>query len=321
VPKEEKSRAESFFSSLSVVKFRLERPKRFLFLCGGILAAKAEGPGSARDLFLRSLPDPNVYKEHEIILAERIDGVFDPTSPYKNLIELEIDIAQISDLIVLFSEGYGSLAELGAFSQIPPIAERLMVILKRSHYDEKKSFIKNGPIRFLEEKDQETVFAFDWETKPHNSNSYVNEASFSSILPDIKTSIDDRISKVPRTHKFDAKNFGHKILLACAIVEFYRAAILSDIEDALKWLGIRDTQASTKRMMFCACAVNWVRKEKRGHRDFYVPLFSDPICKFAYKKGGAERNTLRWKMDIRREWKVSDQIRDRLIVALVEDET
>lgn len=317
--KKEKSKAKLFLSSLNVAKFRLERPKRFLFLCGGVLAADSKPHGSARDLFLRSLPESTVYDNHEIILAETIDDVFDPNSPYKNLIELEIDIAQISDLIVLFSEGYGSLAELGAFSQISPIAERLMVIIALSHYDA-KSFIKDGPVRFLEENYKEPVFAFDWKTKPNPSNSDVVKSSFVKILPDIKTSIDDKISKIPRQQAFDAKNFGHQILLACAIVEFFGAAILSDIENALEWLGIPSTQAKTKRMLFCACAVNWVRKEKRGHRDFYVPLFTDQICDFAYNEGVSERDTVRWKMDIRREWKDSDHIRHRLIASLAEDE-
>src|SRR5690606_26584635 len=100
---------------------------------------------SAREYFLRSLETRKSFQDHEVLLAEDVE-VFYPDSPYKNLIQFEIDVARISNSVVLFSEGFGSLAELGAFSQIDVVARRMMVIVQTEHHA-RRSFIRDGPLR------------------------------------------------------------------------------------------------------------------------------------------------------------------------------
>jgi hypothetical protein len=192
-----------------------------------------------------------------------------------------------------------------------------MVVMSRKHYDS-KSFIKDGPIRYLEDSDKGSVFSFDWQTRPHASNSWVVEPSFTNALPDIKSSIDAQITKAAKTANFDADNFGHKILLACAIVQFCGAAILTDIENAFETMGIDVEQSAAKRMMFCASAVGWVQKVRHGNQDFYIAKFPNSNCDFSYKDSASFRDTLRWKTDVRVEWRTTEPIRSRFISSLQE---
>ena len=66
------------------------------------------------------------FSRYLTILAEDLNAFF-PEGEYKDILKFETDIAQICDLIILFSESYGSAAELGAFSMIEEIARRLLV--------------------------------------------------------------------------------------------------------------------------------------------------------------------------------------------------
>jgi hypothetical protein len=127
---------------------RLHAPSSIVFLCGGVIDSDAATPLGLRDAFLRvTRTIPNAYK---IILAERAQPLT-AEAGYNDLLSFESDIAQVVSLILLFAESAGSLAELGAFAALQTVAPKLLVVLGDYYYN-KSSFIRNGPIRFLETK-------------------------------------------------------------------------------------------------------------------------------------------------------------------------
>lgn len=313
---------QQFFDQIDLTRVYLARPSRFILLCGGQIDGDATGPVTARKLFLNSLADRNSFENHKIILAESINAFY-PDSPYRNLslIELEIDFARISDSVVLFSEGFGSLAELGAFSQIPKIAERMMVLMQSRHH-EARSFIRDGPIRHLEQNHKESVAVFDWINKP-GSYIEVDEASFAHHLEDIKQSIHDKLEEIPHTLKFDPDDFGHNIILSVAIADVLGAATFKDFKDAFTRLGVTIKDDSNQRgfkdpeiqrMLFCAVSVGWLKREQRGHSIYYLPVSGHLSCDFAYKPAAIMKDLMRWKRDIRQAWNTQDPLRFRLIL-------
>ena len=274
--------------------------------------ASAPDSPSAREEFLRSLPTRTAFEDRDIRLAEEVDAFY-PESPYTNLIEFEIDIAQASDVVLLFSEGYGSLAELGAFSQIPQIAERMLVIVQSVHYDNVKSFVRDGPIRHLETNHQNSVEVFDWHTQQSSGPSKLDSASFRRHLADITNALKGRFEKIPVTSEFDPSNFAHKIIITTAIADAFGAATFDDFKEAFISFGVPTSETDIHRMLFSATAVKWLQKQQRGHRKFYIPTFEGEPCSFAYKKDSIQKDTIRWKRDIRDYWKKHDAQRYYLI--------
>ena len=105
---------------VDVKSIRVHAPAPAIFLCGGEVDAKVASPPSLRDAFMRIHHTPP-FSRYLTILAEDLNAFF-PEGEYKDILKFETDIAQICDLIILFSESYGSAAELGAFSMIEEIA-------------------------------------------------------------------------------------------------------------------------------------------------------------------------------------------------------
>lgn len=306
-----------FVSSLDATRLRVARPRKFIFLCGGILNYGNGDSCSAREAFLRSLPDRGSFNGHDIILAEHIN-TFYPDSPYHvtNLIDLELGIAKISSSVVLFSEGVGSLAELGAFSQRPEIAER-MIVLIQTHFHEAKSFVRDGPIRHLEQTVQSSVQVFDWKSHATGAEKAIDQPSFESYVEEMKNSIEERLDAMPTSQKFNPTDFGHLIMLACGLIEVAGAALSSDILLALRSLQISVSDFELRKMLFCAKSVNWLTSEQVGNHTYYVPNFETRACDFSYRPGGV-RDTVRWKRDIRENWKIADKKRSRVIQRHVE---
>lgn len=130
------AKVKDFVEALKLEAVRVRRPKRFIFLCGGKIKAEgARRSPSLRDFLYNILVKSQGLSSIGIVLAETANDLF-KESKYRDLIKFEEDIAQISDLILLVGESAGSLTELGAFSMNVHISERLLILVKTSHYEE-----------------------------------------------------------------------------------------------------------------------------------------------------------------------------------------
>jgi hypothetical protein len=140
-----------FSENLDVENIRVQAPTQVIFLCGGQTSdISVKKPLSLRDGFLKIFPNP-VTKDRIVVMAEDVNLFYLSRSDYKDLLSFETDLAQICELILLFCESEGSLAELGAFSMVDEIAQRLMVVIRDKYY-QAESFIKLGPLLSLENR-------------------------------------------------------------------------------------------------------------------------------------------------------------------------
>ncbi len=129
---------------------RVHAPTSVVFVCGGAVESNDTTPRSLRDAFLRTA-HKTILVKYEVRRAEEMEWAFPKGGEYGELVEFESDIAQISDLIVLFSESAGSLAELGAFTKDDEIASRMLVFVDNEKYAD-QSFIKLGLLDYLTRK-------------------------------------------------------------------------------------------------------------------------------------------------------------------------
>jgi hypothetical protein len=136
--------------------------RHLLFLCSG-----SDG-GSLRKQFLTyaagALPSFRVFLAESA--AKDITDFGPPT--FLNLSQFEQFIADLSDCIVIFLESPGAFAELGLFSHVPSIRNKLLVI-NNIAYQATNSFINYGPIAEVNDHSilRPTIFV-DPSTTPVN---------------------------------------------------------------------------------------------------------------------------------------------------------
>ena len=119
----------------------------FILLCGGGISEAGGAFKSCRDIFLSHIRSHDCSFRDKVVLAEQVFQYF-KHSAYKDLLRFEQDLAGLSSLTVIFSESAGSIAELGSFSVLKPIQDRLLVVMHEDDAD-KESFIWRGPACYL----------------------------------------------------------------------------------------------------------------------------------------------------------------------------
>lgn len=111
---------EESLKGISLESSRVNYSHPIIFMCGGLVDVSEPEPPSVRAALVEYLHNVGCELAQGLTLAENYkDWIHD--SVYKNLIEFETDIAQISSLIVLCLESAGSITELGLFVKSPEL--------------------------------------------------------------------------------------------------------------------------------------------------------------------------------------------------------
>ena len=292
------TQASLFFRRVELGASKIQFPQDVVFLCGGPISDQKSSISSLRD-FINKERDV-ILGPKKVLLAEKVATAFD-SRLFDDLLELETHIASISRLGLLVSESPGSIAELGAFSQIPEIREILLVLVHSNHYQE-NSFIKDGPIRYLLNRDEQSVQEFDWQrTRAGN----LDKKSAGKLAVPIKAAIDSFIGKLPRTKKFQEDRIGHKILLVAGVVNLLRCSKLREITAAMLELGVRLEEKQLKQVLFCLELFGWVRIIKRETSYYVYTGGSDPFL-FRGKGTFADFDPVRVRFDILAAYEPSD---------------
>jgi hypothetical protein len=260
-----------------------------------------------------------------ILIAETFQGAFFPRGNYKNILQLETDIAQISSLILLFSESYGSAVELGAFATLSEISKRLLVVIDDHFYDQ-ESFVRLGPIKFLEETHgSNTVCVLDRDEigitvlipTERIDFSRLNMAIFfervNSAILSKTTSISSSESREHTTLNKDRP--GHIIKLITGLIQHYGALTEGEIEAFLDAIKLPQETSRIHDYLVCAQLVEWIDKKKRGGETFYFPKTLNKSMSFGLISGIKKLDRIRWKADIVSYWKKNDPERFGVIRA------
>lgn len=103
---------------------------------------------------------PNV----KAIYGEEIEGLTNYKRQSTDLQTLEVRFAHDVDFTLLILESPGSIAELGTFTQLHGIRERLIVLLSGRFY-RAESYISRGPLSLLTKLNPNSVIYFDPENE------------------------------------------------------------------------------------------------------------------------------------------------------------
>jgi hypothetical protein len=245
-----------FIGALNLEKLRVGPPRRFIFFCGGQILLTHRRPRSLRDYLKRRI-DKGHSLNVEFVYAETATALFRDLK-YKDLIQFEADIAQISEVVLLIAESPGSLTELGAFSMYDQIAPRLHVFVQGKYYNA-ESFIVNGPLRHLNETYPDSVFYYPWRV--HKDNSLI-VTSISSEVAKIMSDIFERLRKSKKTEEFDILNARHIMISIFRCIFILRGASLTEVTKCIKLFGIAINSNDVHKYLYCMRVAEWISEQQ-----------------------------------------------------------
>ena len=263
-----------------------------------------------RDVFFRTIT-PTAYP-YKIILAEAADPLTTEAG-YNDLFLFESDIAQIVGLILLFVESAGSIAELGAFAALGSVAPSILAVLSDLYY-EQSSFIKRGPILFLEKKyGEEWILSLD-----HNEVGIADDGSIlglnvKAFMDNVVPAVEKRLQARNNWSKVDTTNNGHCILCMTGLCQEYGALTVTEIKEYLEFLGFIDARVSN--YLYCAQLLGWLRKIRKGNNIYYAATGGDNALDFTLNGSGHDK--IRLRSDIRAYWRDNERPRHNAIADVI----
>lgn len=299
-------------------KIHVHTPNSFIFVCGGRTDITAQIPASFRDLLLRLDAEESISNA-ELIKAEDLNAFF-PKGSYSDLLKFEQDIAQISKLILLFSESYGSASELGAFAVTEEIATRLLVVIDNKNYSD-DSFVTLGPLRVLEhDYSPNAVCVLDGQYLGFQDIRDLKEIDKDKFRDALKESIIRRVEEIPDKSTFNSDKPGHVIRLAIALIQHFGAMEISEIRICLKDLGICIDKTQLLNYLLCAEFAKWIKQKRIGARTLFIAITRKKSASFGFKSGVKARK-LDIEAAVRDYWKEKDKERFFLISQAVAEMT
>jgi len=261
-------------AQVSLENSRIVLTHPILFLCGGQVDVTSIEPLSVRGALVEYLHSAKCHLAESITLAEDFkDWIHD--SVYKDLLAFESDIAHISSLIIIVLESAGALTELGLFVKNRALRNKILVFVRQDHYEE-NSFVRLGPLRYLQGIKEGSVCAYPWD---QNNIKKSLSASLKEMRDDILSAILDQDG----SEAFNKDNEGHVSFVVYEIVKTFRALKLSEIEMYLENLGLHISRDKLKRLIFLLGKFKLVSSSKRGNIDYYYVLVDMIKVEFAGK--------------------------------------
>lgn len=304
---------------LDIRTLRVHSPSVFILACGGKFDVTKPASMSLRDSFLTSAPTSPLYR-YETKIPE--DFVREYTeSNYNDLLEFEKDLAQLCDLVLLFSESYGSVAELGSFAMLEEIAERLLVVIDDKNFGN-GSFIDHGPIKALINRyGRQAICVVPLMQIGIESISQLKNLDQNELMRIVGSAAETRIESIAKQvtrSTFDSKKIGHQIRLMVGLVQYYGALTPEEIQLHLESLSVHCSESTLKKHLVCANCAGWIKRSPSGSEDFFVPAHSNEAIQFQPKQN-IEFEKLDWRARVREHYRKTDPSRFHCIQSAMED--
>lgn len=241
-----------------------KRDRPVIFLCGGPVAPRTKA--NMRRQFLRwsARELPKIVN----LLAEdafRHTKLYDPPETV-NLADFEKMIGDIADCVLLFPESEGSFAELGFFSQVDKIRDKILVA-NAITYQAKDSFLNLGPIK--------TIDGFSYLSPAVHITKSRGRFDF--------TPLQDRLERL-RTHR---KSFPYlpyskldhlgKFLITLEMINIFQIVTLESLADCVRSAFNTASPNELKRVLSILVGAGYVEVRDRF---FCLPRSKESLLEF-----------------------------------------
>lgn len=216
-------------------------------------------------------PDPEIASLRHAITTKNTDyELFRPEeittwqsdAIFKNLMDFEKDLASICTLVVIILESAGSIAELGAFSQLSDLSKKLIVITS-DEFNLENSFIKLGILRHIKNNHESSIKNYPWKI---NSPSTISKDVIDDVIQDIKNEIDN----LPGSNILKLDIGTHIIVLICELIKLFVALKHKEILKYLRDLGVDISDDDLKGKLFLLIEFKLIKREQYSDSFFYV---------------------------------------------------
>jgi hypothetical protein len=229
---------------------------------------------------------------------------------------MESDLAEISELVILFSESYGSAAELGAFTVIKEISSRLLVVIDDSNYN-RGSFVRYGPLLFLENTyGASSVFVLD---RVEFGFSRIGDVR-TLVVPNFAVAIEEalavRLKTLREPTRFDPSRNGHVIKLITGLIQHFGALTSDEVLAELARIDISKNKDEIEEYLKCAEIAKWVREFRSGFTTYYVATAERDALSYRFRPGVRPVDKRRWRADVLTFWSVRDPRRHGTILTV-----
>lgn len=253
----------AFLRSLELPACRIEYSQSpVVLVCGGTVAPLKDSP-DAPDFPVASLRDAitRYHTKFEVFRPEQIQD-WHSDAVFKDLVSFEKALAGICTLIVIILESPGSMVELGAFSQLPELADKCIVVCC-SDFDEESSFINLGILRFLSAKKSSSVKNYPWNIKEPGKIDEV-------IVADVVGAIEDDLSNLPKSASLRSDQDGHCVVMLVELLRLFVALKESEIVDYLAVCGFLISSDELREKLFLLKSFQIIRVQKYSDATFYM---------------------------------------------------
>lgn len=233
----------------------------------------------------------------EEITSWQADGVF------KNLMDFESDLAGICSLVVIIIESEGAIAELGAFSQIPSLKQKI-IVFNPLEYQDSNSFINLGILRHVKGPHESSVKSYPWRVK---ESRLITE----QILDDVIDDIHEELELLPKSQTFKRSNGAHVFILIYELIRLFVALKEIEVFEALDVLGVSVDKDALKGKLFLLGEFGLVKKQVYGDAAFYISTNEDfHKIRFSFKSN-ITIDPFRVRRDFMEFYKGSDDKKDK----------
>ncbi|MEX2987667.1 retron St85 family effector protein [Serratia fonticola] len=282
---------DNFLLCVDPTKLRLKNLPNFVFICGGIRHdVDNPRPGSMRDALLRRLSETDLALSERIKEAEEFQDWLEH-SHIDNLIDFEIVLADLASAVILVVEGLGAYAELGAFSVIESISNKLITIVNTNTLI-LKSFINLGVIKYLEDNSR-TILRYGWNVEyivrgVGRNNVTLSLNGTNEEIHDKADIILDRLkqevnNKTRSSAVFNKDIKGHVCLAIAELIFIFSALKLNEIKKYLhSGFNIDLPIGKIKEYLYTLEKLDITSKENAGDVYYVATSLNEGFIKYRY---------------------------------------
>lgn len=290
---------EAFGSQIDLNASKVLNFPSVIFLCGGPIETGSGIQHSLRGIFYERLKlgHPNLFQR--VVLAEDANRWSRAAEHYDQLLALENDLAYLSAVIMLFVESPGSIAELGAFSNVLPLRKKLVAILEHSYQDE-ESFIQDGPVASLKKYDSDSVMFYPWlgRCNEHGNRPLERDRALETVDCLLEWLCNPK-SSIVKEEKFNPEDAGHCILLVADLVKLGVIVTISEISVLLAGVGLENVCQHLKKYLFLLEKLKLIAKTQYGNHTYYLSLTPpNEFVRYSLKLKDRATDRLRLKYDL-----------------------
>ena len=306
-----------FLEQLKLDDVRVRAPTKYVLLCGGPMSKDHGDPAlSLRDAFYKII-DGAIPSDASLLVAEQINAFVIKRANYDDFLRFESDIAQVCELVLLFSESEGSFSELGSFCSIEEIRSRTMVVIEDKYFNIADSYIRLGPLEALLNEDDSAVVTFTFKGLGSADGKFeaVDRDKLKALL---RPKIDRRLESIDAHTTFDPSREGHAIKALVGFCQEFGALLREEILLSLQHVGIDISDQQLSRFILCGSQLDWIKERRKGDRRLVLanPSLDKIAAQFLLNKvdEGLPTNANRHRAAILEHWKQSDIERFNAIV-------